>query len=70
MMKRRDDSNNFTNRIKLDERYNKLEGFEFYAACLLDWVKLNIPMRFKSCKHIECFDFTSIVFRLENEILI
>ncbi|KAM3135543.1 hypothetical protein pb186bvf_012399 [Paramecium bursaria] len=70
MMKRRDDSNNFTNRIKLDELYNKLEGFEFYAACLLDWVKLNVPMRFKSCKHIECFDFTSIVFRLENEILI
>ena len=68
-MNRKDDCNNFSNRIKMDDRYKKLEGFEFYAACLFDWVKLNIPMRFKTCNHIECFDMTSIVFRLENEIL-
>lgn len=27
-------------------------------------------MRFKSCKHAECFDFTSLLFRLHNELIL
>ena len=60
--------NNISEIIKKHPKYKNFETLEFYAACHLDFVKLILPMRFRACKHMECFDFTTICYRLDTEI--
>lgn len=38
-----------------------LTTLKFYAVCLLDEVKLLMPVRFKGCGHLECYESLSLL---------
>ncbi|CAD8145152.1 unnamed protein product [Paramecium octaurelia] len=40
------------------------QSFQLY--CLLDFVKINIPIRIKGCLHFECYEFTSLLYYQQN----
>ncbi|CAD8176953.1 unnamed protein product [Paramecium pentaurelia] len=40
---------------------------ELYAICLLDFVKIIIPVRIQGCQHLECYEFTSLLYYQQNK---
>ncbi|CAD8109094.1 unnamed protein product [Paramecium primaurelia] len=40
---------------------------ELYAICLLDFVKIIIPVRIYGCQHLECYEFTSLLYYQQNK---
>ncbi|CAD8119261.1 unnamed protein product [Paramecium sonneborni] len=40
----------------------------FKAICLLDYVQVSLPVRFKACRHPECYELSSLLFyQKENQ---
>ncbi|KAM3143420.1 hypothetical protein pb186bvf_004481 [Paramecium bursaria] len=58
---------NFSVKIKQNQNFNKYRQIIYSIICQMDQQKISIPIRFKECKHIDCFDFVRLMMKLQNK---
>ncbi|CAD8119262.1 unnamed protein product [Paramecium sonneborni] len=49
------------------QRSGTKQRYEFWAFCLQDKVKITIPVRIIGCKHLECYELTSLLLLQQEQ---
>ncbi|CAD8123104.1 unnamed protein product [Paramecium sonneborni] len=57
-----ENSINFLMKNNLSGSQDQQKKIQFWSFCLLDRVKITIPVRIMGCKHYECYELTSLLF--------